>query len=142
MKSAILFGLAVLLGIPGGFFAHEALSPQAKTFGASTFVTQQGGTGSSSPSGILYGDNGATNHLNTVTIGSNLTFVAGTLSATGGGGSGNVATSTAETAGQLSYWTSTGATPATLGKVATGTLSATAPLALSGTTVVVAPPGR
>ena len=43
--------------------------------------------------------------------------------ATGTGGSGNVATSTAETAGQLSYWTSTAATPATLGKIATGTIS-------------------
>lgn len=49
----------------------------------------------------------------------------------GGGGSGNVATSTAETAGQLPYWTSTSATPATLGKVATTTLTATSPLALS-----------
>ena len=47
-------------------------------------------------------------------------FVCGT---DGGGGSGNVATSTTETAGQLSYWTTTGATPARLGKVATGTLS-------------------
>lgn len=56
----------------------------------STFQTVQGGTGTSSPSGILYGDNSATTHLNTVTIGSNLTFSAGTLSASGGaGGSGN-----------------------------------------------------
>lgn len=89
----------------------------------STFLTTQGGTGSSTPSGILYGDNGATNHLNTVTIGSNLTFSGGTLSATGGGGSGNVATSTTETAGQLAIWTSTGATPATLGNVATSSLN-------------------
>lgn len=49
----------------------------------------------------------------------------------GGGGSGNVATSTGETAGQLSYWTSTNATPATLGKVATTSLTATSPLSLS-----------
>lgn len=38
---------------------------------------------------------------------------------TASGGTGNVATSSSETAGQLSYWTSTSATPATLGKVAT-----------------------
>lgn len=50
-------------------------------------VTNQGGTGTSSPSGILYGDNGATNHLNTVGIGANLTFSGGILSASGGGGS-------------------------------------------------------
>lgn len=78
-------------------------------------ITDQGGTGSSSPSGILYGDNNSTNSLKTVAIGSNLTFSGGTLSATGGSGSGNVATSTAETSGYIPYWTSTGATPATLG---------------------------
>lgn len=41
----------------------------------------------------------------------------------GSGSSGNVATSTSETQGFLAYWTSTAATPATLGKVATGTVS-------------------
>lgn len=63
----------------------------AGTFGTAyatnTFITQQGGTGTSSPSGILYGDNGGTSHLNTVTIGSNLTFAAGVLSATASSGS-------------------------------------------------------
>lgn len=100
----------------------------------SVFQTFQGGTGTSSPSGILYGDNGATNHINTVVIGSGLSFSAGTLSATGGsGGSGNVATSTSETAGQLAYWTSTAGTPATLGKVATSTPTVNAPITYSGT---------
>lgn len=51
--------------------------------------------------------------------------------ASGAGGSGNVSTSTGETAGNLAYWTSTNATPATLGKVGTTTLTATAPLSLS-----------
>lgn len=46
-----------------------------------------------------------------------------TAASGGGGGSGNVSTSTGETAGQLAYWTSTNATPALLGKVATGTIS-------------------
>ena len=40
-----------------------------------------------------------------------------------GTGSGTVGTSTSETAGYLSYWTSNSATPALLGKVATTTLS-------------------
>ena len=44
--------------------------------------TFQGGTGSTSPSGILYGN--STIRLKTVTIGSNLTFSSGILSATGG----------------------------------------------------------
>lgn len=35
----------------------------------------------------------------------------------GGGGGGNVATSTPETSGNIAYWTSTSATPATLGSV-------------------------
>lgn len=95
----------------------------------SVFQTVQGGTGTSTPSGILYGDNGTTGHLNTVKIGTNLTFSGGTLSATGG--SGNVATSTSETAGYLAYWTSTAATPATLGKVATSTFSAGTGLTVS-----------
>lgn len=47
------------------------------------FTTVQGGTGTSSPSGIIYGD--GTLHMKTVTIGSNLLFTGGTLSATGGG---------------------------------------------------------
>lgn len=91
----------------------------------STYITSQGGTGTTTPSGILYGDNGATNHLNTVTIGSNLTFTGGTLSATGG--SGTVSTSTVPTIGQLPYWTGNG-TPSTLGSIATGTASFSSPL--------------
>lgn len=54
-------------------------------FATSTFITQQGGTGTSSPSGILYGDNGATSHINTVSIGSGCTFIGGVLSCTGTG---------------------------------------------------------
>lgn len=56
------------------------------TFASTVFVANQGGTGTSTPSGILYGDNGATNHLNSVTIGSGCTFTAGTLSCPGTGG--------------------------------------------------------
>lgn len=51
------------------------------------------------------------------------------------GGTGNVATSTTETPGSLSYWTSNAGTPATLGKVATS--SATLDLGLSGALTVI-----
>lgn len=54
-------------------------------YGATVLPTFQGGTGTSSPYGIQYGDNNSTNHLNTVTIGSGLSFIAGTLSSTGTG---------------------------------------------------------
>ncbi len=46
--------------------------------------TVQGGTGTTSPSGILYGD--GTLHMKTVKIGANVTFSGGTLSASGGSG--------------------------------------------------------
>lgn len=55
--------------------------------GVQPYLTIQGGSGTTTPSGILYGDNGATSHLNTVKIGSNLNFTNGTLSATGGSSS-------------------------------------------------------
>lgn len=48
--------------------------------GATILQTVQGGTGTSSPQGILYGS-GSSNPLQTVSIGSNLTFSAGQLSA-------------------------------------------------------------
>lgn len=53
--------------------------------------------------------------------------------ASGGSGAGSVATSTGETAGNLAYWTSTNATPALLGKVATSSLTINSPLTTSGT---------
>lgn len=59
----------------------------APVYGLSVSKVIQGGTGTSTPSGILYGDNGATDHLNTVTIGSGCTFVGGTLSCPGSGSS-------------------------------------------------------
>lgn len=64
----------------GGMFGQTSLGA------TSVFATFQGGTGTSSPSGILYGDNGSTSHLNTVGIGSGLSFTGGTLSSTGGSG--------------------------------------------------------
>lgn len=122
------FFLSLILAVQSFF----GFAPQAEPveLGAGGLTTFQGGTGTTSPSGILYGDE--TIRLKTVTIGSNLTFSGGTLSATGGsGGSGTVATSTNETAGYLPYYTSTSGTPALLGQVATTSLTASSPLALS-----------
>lgn len=118
------------------FISLAALFGGGDTFGAQPALTAfQGGTGTTSPSGILYGDE--TIRLKTVTIGSNLTFAGGTLSATASGGSGTVSTSTNETAGRLSYWTTTSGTPARLGEVATTTLTASSPLSLSNPVVKV-----
>lgn len=123
-KRFIIPILATLISF--GAIVHAAFPPTNTT---------QGGTGSTTPSGILYGDNGSTLHLNTVKIGSNLTFSGGTLSATGGsGGSGTVGTSTVPTVGNVAYWTSAGY-PSLLGSVATSTLTATSPLTGSFTHV-------
>lgn len=53
----------------------------------SVFQVFQGGTGTSSPSGILYGDNSGSNPLKTVSIGAGCTFIGGTLSCPGTGSS-------------------------------------------------------
>lgn len=58
------------------------LSFVAISSAAGVYISIQGGTGTSTPSGILYGDNGLTSHLNTVSIGSGLSFSGGVLSST------------------------------------------------------------
>lgn len=55
----------------------------------------------------------------------------------GGSGIGTVSTSSAPTKGNLAYWTSTGAWPETLGTVATTSLTASAPIALSNAISVI-----
>src|SRR5665213_1250350 len=79
-SKTLKIGLAIAscLGVFFGSFTFA--------YALSTFATVQGGTGTTTPSGILYGDNGATNHLNTVIIGSGCTFTGGTLSCPGTGG--------------------------------------------------------
>lgn len=57
--------------------------------------------------------------------------------ATGSGGAGTVSTSSAPTIGNLAFWTSTGAWPETLGTVATTSLTAASPLALSNAISVI-----
>lgn len=77
MKRLLIF-IAVLIGIILGttLIAHAATS---------VFQVFQGGTGTSSPSGILYGDNSGSNPLKTVSIGAGCTFITGTLSCPGTG---------------------------------------------------------
>ena len=78
--------------------------------------------------------------FNTLEAGSNISFSTSTsannivISSTGGsGGASAIATSTNETKGRLSYWTSTSGTPATLGEVATTSISAGTGLSFTGT---------
>lgn len=52
-------------------------------FAVSPSPTDFGGSGTTTPSGIMYGDNGATHHLNTLIIGSGLTLSGGALSSSG-----------------------------------------------------------
>lgn len=72
----LLYSIAIFFGVLLAASSASAIS---------TFITLQGGTGTSTPSGILYGDNGATSHLNTATIGAGCTFSGGTLSCAGSG---------------------------------------------------------
>lgn len=72
MKKVILS-----IGILGGLILGGLLTAHAA---GTVCLTFNGCTGTSTPSGIMYGDNGATNHLNTVTVGTGLTFSGGTLS--------------------------------------------------------------
>lgn len=72
-----------------------------------------GGTASSTALGGILAGNG-TSAIKSVVIGSNLTFDGTTLSATGGGGSGTVSTSSSETAGYFPTWATTNGTPALL----------------------------
>ena len=66
-------------------------------------------------------------------------FLCGT-DQSGSGGTGNVATSTGETAGNLAYWTSTNGTPATLGKISTTSVTCTGSATCDPFTVIGASP--
>ncbi len=91
-------------------------------------MTSGGGTGSTTPHGILYGN--GTLHLGTVNIGSGLLFSGGTLSSTAAGGTvTNIATTWPIIGGPI---TTTGTLSLDL---ATSTLTATSPLTGSFTQV-------
>ncbi len=120
--SAVYLGIGVLAVLLVAVSAHAQVT------------TQGGGTGSSSPSGILIGVTGNL-HLQTLTVGSNLTLSGTTLSATGGGSSFaypfiNNATTSSITFGGL---TVTGAATG-CATFTTGVLSSTGIACGSGTT--------
>lgn len=81
MKKIPLWAVVFVAGV-AVLFASVYIK---KVEAAAAYPTALGGTGTSTPSGILYGDNGSTSHLNTVGIGSGCTFVGGTLSCIGTG---------------------------------------------------------
>lgn len=78
MKKTVIVSV-FLVGLLGLVF-YIASTAKAAT---PALTVTQGGTGTTSPSGILYGDNGATLRLKTLTIGTGCTLVGSTLSCTG-----------------------------------------------------------
>lgn len=111
----ILKTFAIVLGV---FFGSYALA-QAATI----FKSQQ--VGSTPVNGYYLKTDGTNSTWATVS---------------GGGGSGTVSTSTNETAGSLSYWTSNSATPALLGKVATTSATCSGSTSCSAFTVIGSSP--
>lgn len=138
-----VLGLATFFG--GLFGIAHVTHPEVGNFGATVAFPVVGGTGTSTApttNSVLIGNSGGTYGPKVLTAGTNITFTNGgstfTINSSGSsGGSGNVATSTSETAGQLAYWTSTGATPATLGKVATTTLAGSGVISISNSPVLI-----
>lgn len=130
-----------------GLILGSTLFIGSSAYALSIFGVPQGGTGAGTFSAgrLLYGS--GTSALQTVATTtascsgsascSTFTVIGSspvTISATGGvGGSGTVATSTHETPGTLSYWTSNSGTPARLGKVATSSITYSSPFTTSGT---------
>ncbi len=93
--------------------------------------TVQGGTGTTSPSGILYGD--GTLHLKTVGIGTNCTFIGGVFNCSGGGGSaypfpltGNATSTLTQFNGGLTAYASSTIGNGILGLTVNGTASSSA----------------
>lgn len=116
-----------------GFLLGAGLTVMAA---APTIQVINGGTGSTTLTGILIG-NGKSS-VGTLTVGSNLTLTGTTLSASGGGsGSGTITTSTLQTLGNIPYWTSSGSTfPATLGSMAIASATCSSGASCSGFSVV------
>ena len=129
----------ILIAVAGVFIGSYTLAQAA-----SKFLVQQGGTGTTTaPLGqLIYGGSDATNIdgrayrsvattsvscTGSISCTSFTAIGAAAVTITGSAASSPIATSTNETAGQLAYWTSTSATPATLGKVATTTLAFSGP---------------
>lgn len=133
--------IAAVFSIAGGLlFAYAHRQPDIKVGAPSTALTYQATLlplkGSAYDLGTST-DTWRNLFIDQVCLTSDTCRTTWPTSGGGGGGTGNVATSTTETAGFLSYWTSTGATPATLGKAATTSLTASLPLSLSNPISVI-----
>lgn len=88
IKKLLFFVITILVLISPGLVVAQV-------------TTQGGGTGSTSPSGILFGD--GTLHLKTVGIGANCTFSGGILNCTGGTGGSTFSTTSLSAVAPLQY---------------------------------------
>lgn len=77
MKKQYILVIGLVLILSGIFATNTFAAP---------FSVGVGGTGTTTPSGILYGTNSSSNPLQTVTIGTGCTFSGGTLNCPGTGG--------------------------------------------------------
>lgn len=104
--------------LAGGGSSVYSVATTAPSAGAGISLS---GSGALAGGGLTVTNTGVTS----VAAGSGISLSGstGAVTITATGGSGNVATSTTEQDGQLAYWTTTGATPAKLGTVATGTVT-------------------
>lgn len=122
--------LVVLAGIFVIFLATAIISNVPNAGALPVFTIPQGGTGTSTAptyGKVFVGNSGGT-----------WDYVAtSSLGITGTGDGNSVSTSSVPTIGHIPYWTTSGATPELLGSVATGTLSATSPIAVSGARAVI-----
>lgn len=86
ISKKLIIGSLILLGVSA--IIYFAPQKAGTAVGATTFNVQQGGTGSTTLSGILNGNGltGLNGAIKTLVIGSNLSFDGTTLSATGGSG--------------------------------------------------------
>ena len=133
-----LLAIPALLSLLGGGWWYA----QEQNFSGTTppIQVQQGGTGWGNIQAGTYLTGNGTGRLATSTcvdITGSAALCDGNDATGSGGSAAAVATSTNETTGRLAYWTSTSGTPATLGEVATTTLTATSPLSFSNPVVKV-----
>lgn len=142
IELAIFLAIATgsLLGIP------STQPPADLAVGGTHCFPQDGCTGTSTDpttNDILIGNSTGVYDVKTLTAGSNVTIdnSGGTVtissSAAGGGGSGSIGTSTVPNIGELAYFTTSGDTPELVSSVATTSLTATSPLALSNAISVI-----
>lgn len=137
----MLKGLLLILSLAVGglgYLVHTQQPLQSETsLGATIQQVVQGGTGSTTLTGILLGN--GTSGVRTLSVGTNLSLVGTTLSATGGGGGSsayNIATTSGIGISQLAFFKQTSGTT-TLDGVSTTSLTASSPLALSQPVVVI-----